>query len=263
MTLGSGPRSLPPPSPSVPTIPTPRAKRGPVEEGLERARPRSAPARRLASRALGSPRFDLERALYGLCHWHGPRTGGPHVAWAPACCCPETRSWNSARAERWKVFARWQTLFRASLARARGSLPLASTIGVRAFDSARELRAIWPACRGGSALIRGYRDLLSAPWDRCDRRSNVAGTRGNGRRGNVLQKAEACVSRGHSQGLASGASVISWPRWFSDLETRFAVIESRFTRVRASRSRAPCSWRIQALTGNSIGKDSYTVWRDY
>lgn len=95
--------------PSVPS-PTPRSPRsGPATLPPLVIGPRP---RRVPSTGLGAPRappsalvcarFDLERALYGLCHWHGPRTGRPH-GWVPTCCCPETRSWNSGAA-RWKVF---------------------------------------------------------------------------------------------------------------------------------------------------------------
>lgn len=87
------------PALAAPTAPPscPRQSLGPGREGtVDRTRGLSCASVRARAR------FDLERALYGLCHWHGPRTGRPH-GWVPTCCCPETRSWNS-RAARWKVF---------------------------------------------------------------------------------------------------------------------------------------------------------------
>lgn len=73
------------------------------------------------------------------------------------------RGRGTPRAERWKVFARWQTLFRASPRE-------------RHWRKGVRFRA-----QGVEALIRGYRGSRYLPCGIVGRIQRCAGTRGNGR----------------------------------------------------------------------------------
>lgn len=127
MTLGGDPRS---PRSGIISSPLDRPSFAPRHSA-----PAShwAPTEKVPSTGLGVPRappstlvrtrFDLERALYGLCHWHGPRTGRP-----PRLGTDVLLSRNAVVELRSgaleSVRARWQTLFRASC------LPFTPAIGV-------------------------------------------------------------------------------------------------------------------------------------